>query len=312
MIRVHQATKVFRGRGGDVRALYDVCFDLAPGSTVCLLGPNGAGKTTLVRLMCGLLLPDAGMVEVDGHDSRSSRLQIARRVGCLLEGTRNVYMHLTVMDNLRYFGMLNGLTGRKLSDRIGDLLELLGLAQKRREYVYTLSRGMQQKLALALALLKDPPYLLLDEPTLGLDVETTFALKRYLRELRAQGKGILLTTHQLSIADELSDEIAIIDCGEMAFRGTRKEISDHLGIATTQYRCIVRSQDLATLTQTMPSITSLCAISGDTATISCSDQSVIASVILQVPILKIEAQEPSLEELFLRLLRNRSSQGESL
>jgi ABC-2 type transport system ATP-binding protein len=204
--------KIFHGRKGDVEAVKGVSLSLQRGCVLAFLGPNGAGKTTTIKLIAGLITADAGDVRVAGVDVRTDRRAL-RQVGAVLEGNRNVYWRLTPEENLEYFGTLRGLRRSEARRRAGELLERFGLTSKRGIAVRTLSRGMQQKLAIAVALVHGPRLLLLDEPTLGLDVEAAEHVKQLIAALAREGGAILLTTHQLEVAQQLADRVAIIHHG---------------------------------------------------------------------------------------------------
>ncbi len=171
----------------------------------------------------GLIEPDSGWVRIMDRDPHTNP-QTLRFLGAVLEGNRNIYWRLTSEENLEYFGVLRGLSRRTAQHRGQELLERFGLTHKRRTQVQALSRGMQQKLAIAVALIHQPPLLLLDEPTLGLDVEATEDVKRLVREIAREGCAILLTTHQLAIAEELSDRVAIINSGEICIEESTSEL----------------------------------------------------------------------------------------
>jgi ABC-2 type transport system ATP-binding protein len=195
-----------------IRAVRSVSLDLSAGEVLAFLGPNGAGKTTSIKMMAGLVRPDGGQVRILGGDPHREA-QVLRHVGAVLEGNRNLYWRLTPEENLEYFGVLRGLSRRVARSRGRELLDRFELSHKRDAVVQQLSRGMQQKVAIAVALVHDPKLILLDEPTLGLDVEATMVVKRLVREIAAEGRGIILTTHQLDVAEELSDRVAIINQG---------------------------------------------------------------------------------------------------
>lgn len=197
-----------------VKAVKNVSLTIAAGEILAFLGPNGAGKTTSIKMIAGLILPDAGRVSVAGKDPHSNPATL-KKLGAVLEGNRNVYWQLTPEENLEYFGVLKGISRRQARKSAKILLERFGLQQKHRSPVQQLSRGMQQKLAFAVALVHGPKLLLLDEPTLGLDVEAAEDVKVLIREIAASDCAILLTTHQLDIAEELADKIAIIRQGEI-------------------------------------------------------------------------------------------------
>ncbi|MBD3880419.1 ABC transporter ATP-binding protein [Phormidium tenue FACHB-886] len=214
ILEVHRLQKIYRDRGKTVAAVQDVSLRIAPQEVLAFLGANGAGKTTTIKMIAGLIVPDGGWVKIAGRDPHQETKAL-RSVGAVLEGNRNVYWRLTPTENLEYFGVLRGLTRRVARQRAQVLLERFGLMDKRKTLVQKLSRGMQQKLAIAVALIHDPQLLLLDEPTLGLDVEATQSVKQLIREIAAEGRAILLTTHQLDIAQALSNRVAIINQGQL-------------------------------------------------------------------------------------------------
>lgn len=223
VLEVEQLQKTYRSSGKVVEAVRDVSFSISSHEVLAFLGANGAGKTTTIKMIAGLILPDRGSVKVVGRDPhRQSRALSA--IGAVLEGNRNLYWRLTPEENLEYFGVLRGLSGRVARQRGKQLLERFELVHKRNTPVQNLSRGMQQKLAIAVALIHDPQLLLLDEPTLGLDVEATQTVKRLVREIAQEGRAILLTTHQLDIAEELSDRVAIIHKGEIAIEEKTEDL----------------------------------------------------------------------------------------
>ena len=176
--------------------LKDISFDIKAGEKLGILGPNGAGKTTTIKMIAGLIYPDAGWVRIAGKDPHRQP-DALRGVGAVLEGNRNLYWRLTPLENLEYFGVLRKLPRRMARQRGLELLERFELVDKQKEPVRKLSRGMQQKIAIAVALIHEPKLLLLDEPTLGLDVEAGETVKTLIRQVADSGCAILLTTHQL-------------------------------------------------------------------------------------------------------------------
>ncbi len=195
-------------------AVRGVSLKLSAGEVLAFLGPNGAGKTTTIKMIAGLVRPDAGWVRIAGADPHRQP-QALRGVGAVLEGNRNLYWRLTPLENLDYFGVLRQMPRRLVRQRGEQLLTEFGLLDKRHVPVQKLSRGMQQKIAIAVALIHEPKLLLLDEPTLGLDVESGETVKRLVRQVAASGCAILLTTHQLNVAEELSDRVAVIRQGKI-------------------------------------------------------------------------------------------------
>src|SRR5215510_13761893 len=201
-IAIEGLTKIY---GRDLRAVDGIHLQVPAGQVFGLLGPNGAGKTTTIKLLCGLVSPSAGSAALRGFDIRQQRSSAVMHLGAVLEGGRNVYWSLSAWQNLLYFGRLKGLSGTQIRPRAQRLLTELGLWERRHETVGSYSRGMQQKVAVSAALITDPPIILLDEPTIGLDVEAARTFKDWITHLaRDEAKTIVLTTHQLEVAHELS------------------------------------------------------------------------------------------------------------
>jgi ABC-2 type transport system ATP-binding protein len=183
---------------------------------VGFLGPNGAGKTTTIKMICDLVKPTGGAVHVNGYDVASKRSNVMLQIGAVLEGTRNVHWTLSAWDNLIYFGHMKGMMGSTLRNRAQWLLRELSLWDRRCDLVRNFSRGMQQKLAIGCALINDPPIILLDEPTLGLDVQAARSIKALVTKLASEeGKTVVLTTHQLDVAQELCQRVIIISKGRI-------------------------------------------------------------------------------------------------
>jgi ABC-2 type transport system ATP-binding protein len=199
-----------------LRAVDGLDLTVRKGEILGFLGPNGAGKTTTIKMVCGLVRPDQGSITVLGLDAGRQRAEVLTRVGAVLEGNRNIYWDLTVYENLRYFGILKQVPPGALAGRIDELIAFFDLGEKRNVVTKQLSRGMQQKLAIACALIHNPEVLLLDEPTLGLDVAAARMVKeRVLQMAREQGRTVVLTTHQLDVAQDLCERVAIIQRGKL-------------------------------------------------------------------------------------------------
>ncbi len=206
-------------------------LDLAvqAGEIFGLVGPNGAGKTTTLRMLATLLLPTAGDAEIAGHSIRRNPQDVRRVLGYMPDSF-GVYDDMKVWEYLDFFGRCYGLSPAQRKRMIGDLLELVDLADKRDSYVQGLSRGMQQRLCLAHALVHDPQVLLLDEPASGLDPRARVELRELLRELRNLGKTILISSHILPELEELCTAVAIIDRGKVLDSGTIADIGQRLRI----------------------------------------------------------------------------------
>ncbi|MDB5097039.1 MAG: transporter ATP-binding protein/permease [Cyanobacteria bacterium RYN_339] len=227
VLTVDHVHKVFPSRFGQppVEAVRDVGFQVASGEILGLLGPNGAGKTTTIKMIAGLLRPTSGTIVCAGYDVARHRSRAVRNLGAVLEGNRNLHWKLTVRENLQYFGALKGVPD--VNARIDDLVARLDLGEQGLKRVGELSRGLQQRVAIAVALLGRPRVLLLDEPTLGLDVIASTAFKEIVRQIARDGCGIVLTTHQMEVAQELSDRVAVIARGRMAVIDSLDQLMAH-------------------------------------------------------------------------------------
>ena len=215
-LRVHGLQKSFpRRRQPPLRAVDGVGFTAERGQVIGLLGPNGAGKTTTIKMICGLVRPDGGEVEVCGVDARRHPRQATRHLAAVLEGNRNLYWRLTARENLFYFMGNRGRSPRSVAAAADALLERFELTDKRDALVADLSRGMQQKLAIAVAVLAGTEVVLLDEPTLGLDVQTGDEVRRLVRELAAEGRTVLLSSHDMAVVQDLCERVVVIAQGRL-------------------------------------------------------------------------------------------------
>ncbi|MEC0093722.1 ABC transporter ATP-binding protein [Paenibacillus macquariensis] len=199
-----------------IHAVRDVSFDVNRGEVLGLLGPNGAGKTSTIKMLCGLLESDAGSITINGLDIYKKRLKALEHISAVLEGNRNLYWRLTVRENLEYFAGNRGYSRKQVAYQADKLLEQFNLKDKENELVNGLSRGMQQKLAIAVALLANTDVILLDEPTLGLDVEVSYELRNILnRIVKEEKRTIIISSHDMPVVQELCDRVIIINKGEV-------------------------------------------------------------------------------------------------
>ena len=200
-----------------------VSLDIPGGVVYGLLGPNGAGKTTIVRMLSTLLKPTSGTARVNGFDVMSDPIKVRKSIGVLPEDT-GLYDRLTATETLEFYGGVQGLSGDFLQERIEGLLKMFELFDRRHDRVGKYSRGMRQKLALARALIHDPPVLLLDEPTLGLDVMSTRAIRDYVKNVAKEGKTVLLTSNNMYEAQLLCSSVTILNKGAIRASGTVEEL----------------------------------------------------------------------------------------
>jgi ABC-2 type transport system ATP-binding protein len=216
--------KEFKTRKGTLQVVRGVDFTIGRGEIFALLGPNGAGKTTTIKMIAGLVTPDKGDIKVLGWDVIRQRASVLSQTGAVMEGNRNIYWRLTAHENLLYFSALKQMPRHRASARADHLLSALGLAAKRDELAETLSRGMQQKLAIACALMHEPGLLLLDEPTLGLDLQSADHIQQQVVEVARSGVGVLLTTHQIELAEALSHRVAFLREGQIVREGRTRDL----------------------------------------------------------------------------------------
>lgn len=196
-------------------AVDSVSFTIREGEIFGLLGPNGAGKTTTIRMLSTLLEPTSGSATIGGYDTLKEPDSVRQILGAVLTGERSIYWKLSGRENLEYFAALYHLPPKVAKARVEELLTRLNLTERADEYVERYSSGMKQRVAIAKALLANPPVLLLDEPTIGLDPQSARNLRRLILDIKAEGRTILLTTHYMEEADLLCDRIGIVDAGRI-------------------------------------------------------------------------------------------------
>ena len=301
-------------RFGHLAAVEGVSLEVPRGQVFGLLGPNGAGKTTTIKLMTGLVTPTSGTVVLGGYDISRQRSRAVQQVGAVLEGSRNVYWSLSAWQNLLYFGRLKGLRTAEIKPRAERLLGDLDLWERRNQQVGGFSRGMQQKVAVAAALVTDPGIVLLDEPTIGLDVEAAQTVRQWVVRLAHQdGKTIVLTTHQLAMAEELCDRVAVIRDGHIVTDLPTHELLDRY--AEDRFEVEVGGTDGtdATLANILPAELPVDAAPGSAdghtiITLPTADQETLHQVLARlhagaVPVLGVSRVRPSLEAVFVKLVR---------
>lgn len=224
MILVQGLSKSF----GKVKAVQGVSFSALDGQITGLLGPNGAGKSTTLRMLYTLLKPDSGTAQVDGFDVRQSPLDAQKRIGVLADA-RGLYPRLTSRENIRYYGRLHGLEGETLEKQIDSLLTLLDMQSIADRRTEGFSTGEKLKVAIARTLVHNPGNVLLDEPTNGLDVMSTRAMRQFILRLREEGKCVLFTSHIMQEVAALCDHIVVIARGEVTANGTPDDLRRQTG-----------------------------------------------------------------------------------
>jgi ABC-2 type transport system ATP-binding protein len=301
LLEVENISKHYRQGRTLIEAVRSVSLTVCEGEVLAFLGPNGAGKTTTIKTIAGLIEPHTGQVRIAGIDPHRHP-QALRKIGAVLEGNRNLYWRLTPVENLAYFGVLKGLTRKQAKRRAETLIERFELTSKRKTPVQNLSRGMQQKLAIATAIIHDPQLLLLDEPTLGLDVEATQTVKTLIREIAQEGRGILLTTHQLDIAEELSDRVAIIQNGEIVAQAPTQELIRQF--SGTHYIIEIEGELNFEQRETLTAVGAT--IEGDRAVSIRGTEALyqVLGILKPLPLVRVKRDQSSLTEIFLKFVRN--------
>jgi ABC-2 type transport system ATP-binding protein len=229
------------------RAVNGIDLRVESGEIFGLLGPNGAGKTTTMKMLATLLVPTEGTINVLGIDAAKDPRKVRARLGAMLSGERSLYWKLTARENLEYYAALYHVPPKDTKARIEKSLEAVKLLDRADDYVERYSTGMRQRLALARALLPDPQLVILDEPTVGLDPQSARDLRDRVRELKRQGRTVLLTTHYMEEADQLCDRIAIIDHGQIVALDTPAELKRRIRAEEVVRLEIGASMDDATL-----------------------------------------------------------------
>jgi ABC-2 type transport system ATP-binding protein/sodium transport system ATP-binding protein len=231
IVRVEHLSRRFAIPGGEVLALDDVSFSVYAGEVYGLLGPNGAGKTTTLRIILGLLRPSSGQAYLAGHRATDSPELVKRSIG-LVSTTAGLYQHLSVREMLLFFADLYDVPPGAARAELGRLAGLLGFADLLDRRCATLSSGQKQRVNLARALIHRPPVLLLDEPTLGLDIVGSQVVVEFVERMRAEGKAVILTTHQLDEAERLCDRFGLLHKGRLVLAGTLAQLRAQAGCRT--------------------------------------------------------------------------------
>ena len=317
VIEVRDLRRVFRTTVGVIRrktkeivAVDGISFDIEEGGLFGLLGPNGAGKTTTVKMLTTLLIPTSGTARILGHDVVKGAAGIRPRIGFIFGGERGLYWRLSAVDNLRYFANLYMVDPDVARQRIPYLLELVGLADRSDEKVEGYSRGMKQRLHIARALLHDPQVLFLDEPTMGLDPVGARELRGVIRDLLAERKTILLTTHYMFEADELCQRVAVINRGKIVALDTPEGLKQHVqDLSVVELEVIGITGDRVEQLRRLPFVDTVSvepyeqkqklSIHSNTGSTSVPQ---ILNILEGLRVDKVTSREPTLEDAYVRLV----------
>ena len=301
-IEVRNLTKKF----GGFTAVDDVSFEVEDGEIFGFLGPNGAGKSTTIRILCTLARPTAGTAKIAGYDLIRDAAEVRKNIGLVSEKLI-MYEQLTAAENLRYFGRLHKMPKAKIEARIDELLGLVNMAKWRDTQVKKFSTGMRQRINVIRALLPEPKIVFMDEPTLGLDPQTTLSIRDIIRDINKKGATVILTTHAMIEAEALSHRVAIIDHGRIAAldtpQGLKKLVSNGDGQVFSM-RIANLTPALADRIRSLDSVGAMASDEANNVKITVKNSSAIEAIVGAVArdggrIDAFNTLEPSLEDVFL-------------
>ena len=317
MIKTVNLTKIFKTKSGEIVANDNISLDIHEGEIFTILGPNGAGKTTLVKIISTLILPTSGEVFVCGLDVVKNDRKVRKLIGLSTGSERSFYYRLSGYQNLFFFGTLYGLDRKTLKSRIDYILRLLDLEHARNLMYMKYSTGMKKKLSIARALLHDPPIYIFDEPTASVDPESARKVRDLIRYLKDSGKTLLLTTHNLHEAEELSDRVAILSKGKILAVGTPENLKATLRYETVEIE-LSRIPDDGIMDDLSCEKIRKVEFLGNRLKVVVENSTEILDFMIRklqresVKILKINVMKPSLEEVFLKLVRDEKDVAEDV
>ncbi len=291
---------------GDLVAVDDVGFQIAPGETYGLLGPNGAGKTTTISMIAGILEADAGSVTVAGKQITTRTTEGNVEIGYVPQDIA-IYPDLSARENLRFFGKLYGLGKARLLGRIEEVLEVIGLTDRADDRTDEYSGGMKRRLNIGIGLLHEPSLLILDEPTVGVDPQSRNSILESVEALGSAGTAVLYTTHYMEEAERLCDRVAIIDAGRIRAEGTRRELVQLMGQKDTINLSVVGSaRRLVEALEPIEQVASVTAAEGSVELLVDGASSLLPRILdaaqgAGVAVSGVEVIEPNLESVFLHL-----------
>lgn len=314
-IDIQALCKVYAQRNKPpVLSVDNLNLSIPQGQVFGLLGPNGAGKTTTIKMICGLIIPSSGRILMHGQVANRNRAAMMQQIGAVLEGTRNIYWRLSPLQNLMYFGRLKGCSEKDIHMRSASLLRELDLWSRRHDPVGLFSRGMQQKVAIACVLVADPAIVLLDEPTLGLDVLSARTVKDWVVKLaHEQGKTVIITSHELDMVQEVCDRVAILRRGQLV---VDKPMTELLALFREEHYEIKISTHLSDQDANMFDGLAISTWEGGTVLSGgVADQETLHGLLIQIrrmniPLVSVNRIEPNLEDVFLRLTSETTERSE--
>ncbi len=308
IIEIRDLKKHFNPPNG-VIAVKDISFEIMQGEIFSLLGPNGAGKTTAISMMSGLLTPTGGDVQIGGHSITTDPMAVKQLIGVVPQELA-IYPTLTARQNLAFFGKMYGLSGGELKERIAEVLDFTGLADRADDPIEEYSGGMKRRVNIGIGLLHRPQVLFLDEPTVAIDPQSRRNILDAVKALNAQGMTVLYTTHYMEEAQELSNRVGIIDHGEIIALGTQDELTQLVGEHDTLLMTVpgITPAVIAQI-RALDAVTECVAVEADNGAIRVlapEGRAVLPDVIQVInaaglKLNALEVQEPTLEAVFLHL-----------
>jgi ABC-2 type transport system ATP-binding protein len=310
LVRIYRSsTGLLRKKKKETLAVDKVSFSVAQGELFGVLGPNGAGKTTTIKMLTTLLTPTAGRATVLGFDVKKEPVEVRKRIGLILGGERGLYYRVTGRQNLKYFADLYGVPILDRDRRVQEVLDMVGLRDKADTKVEDYSRGMKQKLHIAKGMVHDPEVLFMDEPTIGLDPQASRETRKLTKDLIAQGKTILLTTHYMFEADELCGRVAVINNGKIVamdspqgLKGLVKDTAvievEGFGIDDAVMDKVRRIEGVRTVSATMNESKQVMRVQ------VCDAGEMLSPVtkVLDCKVIDVRIKEPTLEDAYLWLV----------
>lgn len=292
---------------GNIKAVGGISFEIQKGEIFGLLGPNGAGKTTTISMISCLLRPDSGDAFVDGYSILKDPMEVKKRIGVVPQEV-SLYHTLSAQENLIFFGEMYGLTGSKLREKVDEVLEVVGLKDRRKEAINKYSGGMKRRINIAVGLLPSPKLLILDEPTVGVDPQSRINILETLKELNKKGLTILYTSHYMEEVEFLCDRIAIMDLGKIIAIGSLNELRllvgerDLLRISTANEI----SKDLVETVKKIPDVSEARVLDKSIEILTLHGRKLLPRIIeifgdAGIKIKSVEVKEPNLESVFLHL-----------
>ena len=290
---------------GDVVAVDGISFQVHEGEIFGLLGPNGAGKTTTINVLCTYTEPTAGEITVAGHSVTAEPEAVKRAIGVVPQDIA-LYPDLNAVENLRFFGRMYDVPKARLGQRIGELLQLVGLAEHARRRVEHYSGGMKRRLNLAVGLLSEPRFLMLDEPTVGVDPQSRNAIFENIQALNRQGLTILYTTHYMEEAELLCDRVAIMDEGRIIALDTPQNLTNTLGTGIIHIGAKDANEGMLARLRALPQVKAVARRDDTLAFETLDAQRALLEIIglfneTDTPMTSLEILEPNLESVFIQL-----------